>query len=88
MALILSKNSILIGKKAGKKVQPLRIWLKITPRPKTCQVFKTWQVYHPYQEVNIGQILNYRIRPGLLYLSMPENMPGFIAYVRKRTDFL
>jgi hypothetical protein len=35
----------------------LRVWLQITYRPKTCHVLKTWQVYHPYQEVNIGQIL-------------------------------
>jgi hypothetical protein len=35
----------------------LGILLQITSRPKTCQVLKTWQVYHPYWEVNIGQIL-------------------------------
>jgi hypothetical protein len=35
----------------------LRSWLQITSRLKTCQVLKTWQVCHPYQKDNIGQIL-------------------------------
>ncbi|EIC31008.1 hypothetical protein Metal_3345 [Methylomicrobium album BG8] len=40
----------------------IRLWCVLTgrmnsPLPKTCQVLKTWQVYPPFQEVNIGQIL-------------------------------
>ncbi|MBL1266032.1 non-ribosomal peptide synthetase [Candidatus Methylomicrobium oryzae] len=70
----------------------LRIWLQITSRPKTCQVFKTWQVCHPYQKVNIGQILSTGKTPSLpaktaSYRAWAEALQGRAVQIGDQLDY-